>query len=235
MKKTFILAISAILFFVSGRAIAQSFTVQHDTTNTNISGSTGTINILDGVAATSSPVTIKWKVVSTTFPTDWVAATGICDNALCYPSTTWTTGSTQTSDPYSTTVGDFHLQVNADDAVTTGCYNVRVKLWNSTAPNDSIIETYIVCKYPTSVPVVKSTEPVIYPNPATAELNVVYDATADVKNIAVYNLIGKVVSVYHVTGNSANLNLENVPAGIYFLRLMNSNGQVVATRKFTKQ
>ena len=76
---------------------------------------------------------------------------------------------------------------------------------------------------------------VLYPNPAYNELNVVYDASLDVKNIAVYNIIGKVMSVYKVSGTSANLNIENIPSGIYFLRLYNSTGSVILTRKFTRQ
>ena len=97
-------------------------------------------------------------------------------------------------------------------------------------------ETFIVNKWPTSVPVVTNDDDItIYPNPAREELNVVYSNTADVKNIAVYNIIGKVMNVYRVSGNSANLNLRNVPAGIYFVRLLNANGGVVATRKFTRQ
>jgi hypothetical protein len=76
----------------------------------------------------------------------------------------------------------------------------------------------------------------LYPNPAHNEVNLVYNTTADIKNIAVYNIIGKVIAVYKVTeNNSANLNLENLPSGIYFARLINSQGNVVVTRKFTKQ
>ena len=96
---------------------------------------------------------------------------------------------------------------------------------------------YIITKAPTGVEnVSNAAENVkLYPNPASNEINVVYDANADVKNIAVYNIIGKVVSVYKVAGPSANLNIENIPSGIYFVRLYNSNGNVVVTRKFTKQ
>ncbi|MES2704062.1 MAG: T9SS type A sorting domain-containing protein [Bacteroidota bacterium] len=76
----------------------------------------------------------------------------------------------------------------------------------------------------------------IYPNPAGNELNVLYEATSDIKNIAVYNLIGKMVAVYKVTGNSsANLNLDGVSPGIYFVRLFNSQGEAVISKKFTRQ
>jgi hypothetical protein len=82
---------------------------------------------------------------------------------------------------------------------------------------------------------------------ATTALNVVFDIKfnritsqkefdADVKNIAIFNIKGEQVNMFKVgSTTSASLNVENLPAGIYFVRLMNGNGEVGATRKFTKQ
>ena len=102
----------------------------------------------------------------------------------------------------------------------------------TSAPGDSSAN-----KVPTAVTNINNQESniLLYPNPAREELNVVFSATADIKTIAVYNIIGKVLVVYKVTGDSANMNLENIPSGIYFVRLTNSHGDVVVTRKFTKQ
>jgi len=90
---------------------------------------------------------------------------------------------------------------------------------------------------PAALPALSSREEksVVYPNPATNDINIVFDENADVKNIALYNVIGKVMNVYKVSGNSANLNIENLPSGIYFVKLYSANGSVVVTRKFTKQ
>ena len=55
----------------------------------------------------------------------------------------------------------------------------------------------------------------------------------DVHTVAVYNLIGNTVSVFKTTGTSARIDLSDVPAGVYLLRMANSNGQIVATRKFS--
>jgi hypothetical protein len=90
--------------------------------------------------------------------------------------------------------------------------------------------------YPASVPTVKSPdEVIIYPNPAANEVNVVFDGNQDIKTVSIHNRIGKPVSVFKVAGDSANLNIENIPKGIYFISLINSHGDVVQTRKFTKQ
>ena len=79
-------------------------------------------------------------------------------------------------------------------------------------------------------------EIVIYPNPAHDEVNIIYGADAGVKNITIYNLIGKIVSVFKpIDNSSAGLSIENLPTGIYFVRLIDAQGAVVATRKFTRQ
>ena len=137
-------------------------------------------------------------------------------------------------------MGDFHLALNFASATSTGSHylNVFVQDVTSGIGGYSKTMTFIINKIPAAVTNINNPENniVLYPNPAHDEVNVVYDQGADVKNIAVYNIIGKVLAVYKVTNNtSANLNLENIPSGIYFVRLINSHGDVVVTRKFTKQ
>jgi hypothetical protein len=240
MKKVFTFVVGVLLLNVAAvRLGAQSFSVAYDTVNwTPPSGLNFTE---DSIAPTSSSVTLQWKVINpTNLPADWIPLVGICDNITCYPMTgLWPSGTVKTSNPYPMTgVHDFHLQADLDAATTLGCYLVKVRMNNAAILGDTAIENYIVCKTsPTASPVVirSSNDVVLYPNPATNEVNVVYDAGADVKNIAIYSIIGKMSAIYKVNGNSANLNLENIPAGIYFVRLVNSQGNVVATKKFSKQ
>jgi hypothetical protein len=108
-----------------------------------------------------------------------------------------------------------------------------------TGPNDTAQQSYAVSGTAMgTLPLLRCTDDVVvYPNPAPGnELNIVYDPSADVKRIAVYNLIGNMVAIYKVTGNnSANLNLETLAPGIYFVRLYNTQGDVVVAKKFTRQ
>ncbi len=149
-------------------------------------------------------------------------------------------GATFTSGAYAanTTTGAFHLQLDLTSATSYGTYTMKVSLSDPTTFTSKTV-TFIVTKpAPNAVPAIANTENnvKIYPNPATNELNAVYDAGADIKTIAVYNIIGKIMNVYKVTDNtSANLNIDNIPSGIYFVRLVNSHGEVVVTKKFTKQ
>lgn len=223
-------------------AEAQSFAVAHDSVHYTYPG-TGTVNVYDSIYsyanAGDTPMSLEWKVVATDFPNDWKANTGICDNRSYYNVVgIWPAGAPIYSGNYAHGWGDFHLQLNLATAVASGTHYITLRLSNYNAPSDSSTVTFIVTRPPLSAPnVVKSAENVtLYPNPARDEINVLYDAAADVKSIAVYNIIGRVVAVYKVTDNSsANLNLGNIQSGVYIARLINGNGEVVATQKFTRQ
>ena len=240
MRKILTLLTAFFLLFNTHKAAAQTFSVQHDTVYYNYPS--GLQTIMDGVdnlsTVTTDSLTLKWSVIATNFPADWVAVSGVCDNKTCYAmNLLWPSGTVKLSNKYPDGLGGFDMQTNLSSATSTGCYYVTVKMFNNAVPTDSATETYIICNSPTAVPNVnKTTEVALYPNPSTSELNVVYDPANDVKNISVYNIIGKVMAVYKASDvNGANLDISNLPSGIYFLRLFNSEGGLVATKKFTKQ
>ena len=250
MKKIYVFLFAAVTLLTSYTVGAQSFTRSNtsDTVHLIYSGS-GNQDVHDNLAcASTGTVTLKWSVVSCNFPSDWLSNgnPGICDANTCYSfggtNGLWPAATVETVS-YGHTAGDYHLQITlvggTSNATTTGTYYCTARIYNQFASTsaDTAYTTFAVTWMPTGIPNVgKSGEDVLlYPNPAGDEINVVYDADADVKTIAVYNVIGRVMSVYKVNGNSANLNLENIPAGIYFARLANSKGEVVVTRKFTKQ
>jgi Secretion system C-terminal sorting domain len=130
--------------------------------------------------------------------------------------------------------GNFDLSMNMT-GVSNGVHSVTVKISDVFT---SHTVTFVVDKAPTGVVTISRSgdDITLYPNPASNEVNLVYNADADVKTISIYNIIGKAIAVYKTTvPGSANLNIENIPSGIYFVRLVDSDGTVVGIRKFTKQ
>ncbi|MBL7692427.1 MAG: T9SS type A sorting domain-containing protein [Flavipsychrobacter sp.] len=238
MKKFFATAAFACTTLFAVNSNAQSFTMHKDTATLNLAVADYVYNNVTNT--TTSTVTLEWKVFATDFPADWLSAVGICDAANCFSGTSiWPpTASTLHESPYpASATNDFKLQIPIGAGSTSGTYYLRVRLNNKFATSDTAIATFIVTRTATSVSSVKvGNDVVVYPNPATSSLNVLFDAASDIKSIAVYNIIGKQVSLFRPTDNAgASLNVENIPSGIYFVRLMNSHGDVVATRKFTKQ
>lgn len=65
----------------------------------------------------------------------------------------------------------------------------------------------------------------VYPNPATEQLNVVFDATS-VSTVELTDLTGKVVATQSANAgaNAISFNVANVNAGVYFVNIKNAGG-----------
>lgn len=195
-------------------------------------------NIVNNTAA---PVTLEWKVIENTYPADWFATLGICDNMTCLYNADIAVGLNHETMPYPVTpAGDFHILGDLASTSTYGPYVVRVRFNNKAIPTDTAISTFIVtkCGAPTIVPTTVTTSEsdiTIHPNPATATLNVSIGAATNVKTIDVYSVTGRLISTQAATGSSTAINVEYLPSGIYFVKLLNAQGNVVTTRKFNRQ
>ena len=237
MKKILLFIVCALSLLSSVIVNGQTATFSQADTVYYTYSSASAATILDLITNdTSYNLNLKWKIVASSFPADWYSGTAlsICDDANCIPNTSsqlWNgTSGYYDSSLYNlsaaTSFGSYYLTIHVTD-VTNGVVGAYSKT-----------STFIINRWPTSVANANNTgnDVVLYPNPAHDEVNIVYDPSNDVKSIVVYNIIGKALSVYKTTNNtSANLNVENIPSGIYFVRLFNSHGDVVVTRKFTKQ
>ncbi len=252
MKKTLLIVLMFLGVLAPGFVKAQTFTVPNDTVYTTIPVGTYHEDVFNNITNISytTGLVINWHCVNSNFPADWCkqGVFGICDNKLCYSNTgdtmLWSratnTGgqiTSNTAHAYALdTPGQFDMQISLPPNASSGTFFMTINLADYSSTYNKNI-TFVFNRQTTAVSNVNkvSSDILLYPNPAMNDLNVVYDAGLDIKTIAVYNIIGKVMSVYKVPGTSANLNLENVPSGIYFLRLYNGDGENVVTKKFTKQ
>ena len=221
---------------------AQSFTLEKDTVYSVVTGYTAGIGAK--VNTTGDSIQIVWKVVAHTLPNDWQAAVGICDNNNCYGNNVFGTSAVPGTPPFTppgdvkTTFkfkGSYTSKLQADFTTCTagGPYYIRVEM---TEGSTTKYLTYALTKFPTSVGNAAKTlkEVSIYPNPAHDVLNVTYDKSMGVKNIAIVNMIGKVVSYFKTTDdNSAKLSTDNLVSGVYFVNLIDAQGHTITTRKFT--
>jgi hypothetical protein len=241
MKRIVLAALLSLGVIGTNQAVyGQTISTAHDTVSTY--AGTGIVDVHNAIInLTASPINISWQSVSSSsIAANWNVI-GICDDMQCYG---WngTNGVSNTNNVFGSSIApsanmDLKLQLDATAGSVASVSWVTLKVWDNNNPSFVKNITYIVNRVPVSVSsVVKADDNIIlYPNPAKADLNVVFDANAGVKNIAIYNLIGKPVSVFRVAGNSAKLNVDNIPSGIYFVRLLDAQGRIVSTRKFTHQ
>ena len=255
MRNVLLSLFSALLLFQAGNASAQIVTQSgsRDTVGGNNTSSETVFKVHNDIkSGSSTPVKLEWKVISHNLGTnpgwplfDGVSGAGFCDNILCRSVTVGNVNSNlftdsnivQNSDFYETQFEDFYMQFLCNNPAVGSSAYVRVRATDLNGSGSRVI-TFIGHRSTTGITnTVSNDEIVLYPNPATEAINVVYDANAGIKTIAVYNLIGKLVGpIYKPANNgSAKINLGDMPNGVYFMRLMDSRGHVVATRRFTRQ
>lgn len=247
--KNALLGLFSALLLLSGFGASAQFVTSAGNKDTSIGFYNGDPQLLvhnDVKSTTSNPVYLKWHVVDSYFGPGWdIVTSGFCDNVVCYSafdtfSNLFTNHTVFKSDAYTSAgYGDFKMTFNTTVAPPNGT-SAWVRVYaQDTVSGVSRTLTYIGYKNSTGITttVNSNDEVILYPNPARESVNVIFDSKSGVKTIAIYNLIGKLVSpIYRPSGNnSAKLDINEYPAGIYFIRLMNSNGQVVATRRFVHQ
>lgn len=179
---------------------------------------------------TGAPITLSWRI-STVDTTGGWHFVGFCDNDLCYNAPAVLSGSYTPT--YGTEFEDFHAVLNGDDAEMNSSASVTVRVTDNETSFTRFL-TFIAYKSPTGVTITKADKKIsMWPNPATENLNISFSPEAGIRYAAVYNTIGKVVGQYRIQGNSAKLDVSNLPAGVYMLRLSNGQGQMVSTKRFT--
>ena len=72
-----------------------------------------------------------------------------------------------------------------------------------------------------------------YPNPVTDILTVDFNGTEGVTGVAVFNALGQMVLQTSANGEKAYLNVKTLPAGSYFVSVMNGK-DVIAVKKIVK-
>ena len=102
----------------------------------------------------------------------------------------------------------------------TYCYAVVGK-----TPTMTEYDTRTVCAGGSySVPTVAEDAVVVYPNPASDQVQV---CAKGLREVAVINLLGQVVFVQKANEDRQSINIQQLPEGTYFLRLKGENGNTV--------
>ena len=72
----------------------------------------------------------------------------------------------------------------------------------------------------------------VFPNPATEYITVTNEET--VKNIFVFNLVGRKIKTFDVT-KGERYEISDLPNGLYVVQLIGRNNKVMTTQRLTKK
>jgi hypothetical protein len=77
-----------------------------------------------------------------------------------------------------------------------------------------------------------SAEVAVYPNPTSGNVTVELNETAT--NVAIYNMVGKLVRSQSISTGLNTVEMNGLTAGVYFLRIYNDN-KIIGTAKVVRQ
>jgi len=75
----------------------------------------------------------------------------------------------------------------------------------------------------------------VFPNPAADQLTVVHGILGGRALVVITDVTGREISRHALNGPMRNIEVANLPAGSYFIQLINDAGQTAATAKFIKE
>ena len=132
--------------------------------------------------------------------------------------------------PNSTSGDKFHCTV--DQGNVAGTMVATFVFYDANNPDDSAAFTCTVEIGNTTLVDEQTTESItLSPNPAVDFINL--NMTGNVKTVKIFNITGTLVNSIAVPQGTSNLNinLSNVPSGIYFLNVIGRDG-IIETRRF---
>jgi len=242
MKKFFTLICSVLIGYQS---FGQNYTLAHDTSRVEEDW----VNIISGQPLGAkvdltvdftglSAKSTKWVRTNNYLPAGWY--TSVCDFNACYDTaasyqneflvnTTLTGGDHTITGPM---IVDFYPN-SPGYAVTS------LHIYDKDQPSDAVDATFVATVVGTnSVGKIKKVRDIfLAPVPARNNLSVYYEATLHPEKVEVYDLLGKLIYTVPVLNDGSlkiDINVSNLPKGLYFLRVYAANSKVL-TRQFSKE
>lgn len=171
----------------------------------------------------SSTKTVQWNRTEN-IPMGWYSY--VCDKELCYlPSAGTAT--------FSMTAGEevaMKLTAYADAA---GTGEITLDMFDVDNNADIVSTTFNLNAILTDVEDFDIAVVKIYPNPATDFIKI---TNADgIETMEIYNLIGKKVGSFNNINTFDTYNVSDLPNGMYLVRLLDEDNEVLGTKRISKR
>ncbi len=168
--------------------------------------------------------TYVWRMIRNSFPMSWSSA--ICDKNICYSDQVL-------REEFDLDAGDsgnvdVHLYPNG----VRGNASVTVEIFEKGDSANGKTQDFQFSTWALNVNNVKQNHAKIYPNPVSKTLNIDLEATKTIK-ISVYNVLGQLKKTHLHTGSTSAMDVNDLAAGIYFLRYTTDSGKVIS-KQFKK-
>jgi hypothetical protein len=171
-----------------------------------------------------------WKRTIVAMTSGWQSL--VCDSKGC-----WASGVSEAPEqielaPNATSNLDVYVRPNR----VSGAATIEVKVYEVGNETNAVTGRYLLATTTATKDVNSRTNTgvKVYPNPATDYFSIQDDYDV-VERVIVYNMIGRVMKNYLTNTNPNNkYTLNDLPEGLYIIRLLNARGGTVKTIRLNK-
>lgn len=192
---------------------------------------------------TGETQTMTWMRTINDIPDEWTSS--VCDFNLCWAPNADEPG--YYFDAPADTTGNVYVKFDARNYhdgnfdPIPGCGTVEVAFYSvlDSANYNAVglFKAYLgVAEKDCGVDVITPYQDdafAVYPNPAVNSLNVMASFSAGIAKVEIVNIVGRSVAVYDwsTTNGKMNLDITELPQGVYFVRLLDADSRSVWTEK----
>jgi Secretion system C-terminal sorting domain len=232
MRKIFTSIAVVVTLCCSILSNAQTFSVAHDTVYQTVNGSAVVKDNITNL--TSGNLNMKWKVLRSDFPADWVVDSvfGICDACICntnlgdtaiWNATTHVGATYSCANYMASATSLFELSLNYATVPSGGTHYMTVAFSDGVLGGTSHNETFIISHWTTGIANVNTQidHVMVFPNPASDAATVSFGLKeAGEVTFTVLDETGRVVApiqshYFNGGNNQIDLNSLNLQSGIY--------------------
>lgn len=214
---------------------AQSFTVENSQVLITYTEPVSGLNHIFSTNGTD--LKLRWRVINCNFPTDWLGASGFCDNNLCRYADVLcpSTDPIECTFPAASEAVAIGWSFNLDDVQTYGTYSVTLELTDINDLQSTATQTYEISR-PSQKALGKNLDnSFVYPNPAKNNITIQNLIGTNAQTITIFNAVGvKVIDIIAMNGAN-HVDVSKLPAGLYSVQLRSAKGEILAKENFAHQ
>ncbi len=183
---------------------------------------------------TSTSMEVEWERITNDLPANWVSL--ICVNGgQCY---TPEVDASPANEGWIIPAGQtqwLKVQIQANEATGAlpGTATVVIRMKDKNNPTSFAEGTVNASGFATSNNNIDVSETKIYPNPANDFITI--SNAEGISSIEVYNLIGRKVKVFTDVTEGSTFDVSDLPKGMYLLRLLDEENDVLITKRISKR
>lgn len=221
MNKTLLLLLFSFLSLQVGFAqLSISETVVNETVEIGGPDKEIVLYLTNNSATTT---TVKWDRTQD-LPDGW--QTYVCDIEQCFFP--------------GTSTSEFNIESGQEvffkmyfRATAEGTVSSVVDLYDVNNTSDAVQVTYNASSVTSDVDDLVTENIKVYPNPTSS--NIYISNTDGIQSMEVYNIIGKKVRHFADVDSATPYNIEDLPRGMYLIRLLDKDSDVVTTKRISKR